>query len=361
MISVYIHIPFCTSICSYCDFCKLLKNNNWIDKYLDSLEKEIKSTYKNETVKTLYIGGGTPSSLNLNQLNKLFEIIKLFNITKDCEISFEANSEDLTQEKIDFLKNKINRLSIGVQTFNEKYLKILNRKVNIRHIKNAIKEIENVNLDLMYGFNGQTKKQLKEDLKQMINLNPKHISTYSLILEENTKLYIDDYKTQNEDQEANMYEYITKTLKENNYIHYELSNFSKNKYQSKHNLTYWNNENYYGFGLGASGYLNNKRYENTRSLTEYLKGNYINISSELDLDETFQNEFILGLRKIEGLKINDVNKKYNINILEIDKIKNLINKKIIIKTKNNIMINPKYLYTSNEVLINFIDLSLHKH
>ena len=116
MISVYIHIPFCTSICSYCDFCKLLKNNNWIDKYLDSLEKEIKSTYKNETVKTLYIGGGTPSSLNLNQLNKLFEIIKLFNITKDCEISFEANSEDLTKEKIDFLKNKINRLSIGVQT-----------------------------------------------------------------------------------------------------------------------------------------------------------------------------------------------------------------------------------------------------
>ena len=213
----------------------------------------------------------------------------------------------------------------------------------------------------MYGFNGQTKKQLKEDLKQMINLNPKHISTYSLILEENTKLYIDDYKTQNEDQEANMYEYITKTLKENNYIHYELSNFSKNNYQSKHNLTYWNNENYYGFGLGASGYLNNKRYENTRSLTEYLKGNYINSSNELDLDETFQNEFILGLRKIEGLKINDVNKKYNINILEIDKIKNLINKKIIIKTKNNIMINPKYLYTSNEVLINFIDLSLHKH
>ena len=352
--SIYIHIPFCSSICSYCDFCKILKNEKYIDDYLDTLEKEIKSNYKGEKINTLYIGGGTPSSLSLMQLKKLFNILKRFNLDKNCEITFETNSEDLTKEKIVFLKKHINRLSIGIQTFDENIIKKLNRKLNIENLKLACQTFDNVNIDLMYGFQNQTLKDLKTDLNEIIKLNPKHISTYCLILEPHTKLYIDNYKPLDDDKEREMYDFITKTLKENDYVRYELSNFSKEGYESKHNLTYWNNEHYYGFGLGASGYVDNVRYENTKSLNEYLKGNYILEKNELSLEETIQNEFILGLRKIKGINKENFYKKYKINIKELPKIKTLLNEKLLLEDNTNIYINPKYLYTSNEILLNFI-------
>ena len=183
MISVYIHIPFCNKICTYCDFCKLFRNDDWIDNYLNELTKEIDKYYQNEEVKTLYIGGGTPSTLNINELEKLFQIIDKFNINKNAEITFEANSEDLTEEKLNYLKKHVNRLSIGIQTFDEKRLKTLNRTLNIQNIKNALKTFDNVNLDLMYGFQNQTLDDLKNDLSKIISLKPAHISTYSLILE----------------------------------------------------------------------------------------------------------------------------------------------------------------------------------
>lgn len=352
--SIYIHIPFCSSICSYCDFCKILKNDKYIDSYLEALEKEIKQNYKGEKVKTLYIGGGTPSSLSLENLKRLFNIIKVFNIDKNCEITFETNSEDLTREKIDFLKKHITRLSIGVQTFNENTIKILNRKLNFDNIKLACQTFDNVNIDLMYGFQNQTLNDLKNDLNRIIKLNPKHISTYCLILEPHTKLYIDNYKPLDGDRERKMYDFITKTLQANNYIRYELSNFSKPNYESRHNLTYWNNENYYGFGLGASGYINNIRYENTRSLNEYLKGNYLLEKHELSLKETIQNEFILGLRKIKGLNKESFYQKYKRDIKEIPKVKQLLKEELLLEDSNNIYINPKYLYTSNEIMLNFI-------
>ena len=352
--SIYIHIPFCSSICSYCDFCKMLKNNQYIDKYLKALEKEIKAKYRGEKVKTLYIGGGTPSSLSLNHLHKLFSILKIFALDKDCEITFETNSEDLTKDKINFLKNKITRLSIGVQTFNKNIINLLNRKLNVDNIKSALKTFENVNIDLMYGFQNQTLEDLKKDLNKIIKLNPKHISTYCLILEPHTKLYIENYKPLEDDIERKMYDLIVKTLKENNYIHYELSNFSKKGYQSKHNLTYWNNQNYYGFGLGACGYIGNVRYENTRSLNEYLKGHFILNKENLSSKETIQNEFILGLRKTEGINKNTFKTKYNLDIKQIKGVKELLNENLLLENKTNIYINPKYLYTSNEILIKFI-------
>ena len=359
--SIYIHIPFCSSICTYCDFCKVLKNNQWINKYLTSLEKEIKQNYHGEYVKTLYIGGGTPSSLSLEDLTRLFSILKIFNIDEDTEITFESNSEDLTLDKINFLKQHINRLSIGVQTFNKKTLKILNRKLNAENLNNAFKNFDNINIDLMYGFQNQSINDLKSDLNKIVKLNPTHISTYCLILEPNTKLYIDNYTPLEDDRERDMYDLIVQTLKDNNYEQYELSNFSKPKYQSKHNLVYWNNENYYGFGLGASGYIDNIRYENTRSLTKYLKGNYILVKDELSLDETIQNEFILGFRKIAGINKQNFYQKYKISLKEINIINELLSQKLLIENKNNIYINSKYLYTSNEVLLNFIDFTLHKH
>ena len=359
--SIYIHIPFCSSICTYCDFCKVLKNKQWIDKYLEALEKEIKQNYKGEYVKTLYIGGGTPSSLSLEELKRLFDIFKIFNIDKNTEITFESNSEDLTLDKINFLKNRINRLSVGIQTFNEETLKTLNRKLNIDNLNNAFKTFENINIDLMYGFQNQSIDDLKNDLNKIVKLNPTHISTYCLILEPNTKLYIDNYIPLEDDRERDMYDLIVKTLKENHYEQYELSNFSKKGYQSKHNLVYWNNEHYYGFGLGASGYSDNIRYENTRSLNEYLKGNYILDRYELSLDETIQNEFILGFRKIAGINKQTFYQKYKLNLDEIKLIRDLLSQKLLIENETNIYINPQYLYTSNEVLLNFIDFTLHKH
>ena len=352
--SIYIHIPFCSSICSYCDFCKILKNDKYINKYLTALEKEIKTNYKGEMVKTLYIGGGTPSSLSLESLKKLFSIIKIFNLDKNCEITFETNSEDLTKEKINFLKKYINRLSIGVQTFDENLIKILNRKLNLDNIQFACQTFDNVNIDLMYGFQNQTLNDLKEDLNKIIKLNPKHISTYCLILEPHTKLYVGNYKPLDDDKEREMYDLINKTLKENNYIRYELSNFSKPGFESKHNLTYWNNEKYYGFGLGASGYIDNVRYENTRSLNEYLKENYLLEKHELSLKETIQNEFILGLRKVKGLNKEKFYQKYKIDIKKVSEVKYLLEENLLLEDSDNIYINPKYLYTSNEIMLNFI-------
>lgn len=353
--SIYIHIPFCTHICSYCDFPKVLKNKKWIEEYLKELKKEITKSYKGEIIDTLYIGGGTPSSLDLEDLQKLFNILKIFNLKQDAEITLEANSEDLTEEKLLFLKDKINRLSIGIETFNEKTLKSLNRKVNIKNIKNSFNYFNNINLDLMYGFKNQTLKDLEEDIDKIIKLNPTHISTYSLIIEPNTKLYIEDYKNIDEDLDRKMYEKIQKKLKQNNYIQYEISNFSKQGFESKHNLVYWDNKKYYGFGLGAGGYINNERYENTRSLTDYLKGKYkLNIQI-LNKSEEIQNELILGFRKIEGINKNKFKEKFSLNIKDIEKIKKLLEKKLLIEDKNNIYINPNYIYTSNEILINFID------
>lgn len=360
MISVYIHIPFCQNICSYCDFCKLYKNENWINKYLIELEKEIKQNYKKEPIKTLYIGGGTPSCLNINQLHKLFEIIKTLNVKDNAEITLEANVEDLTKEKLEFLKNKINRLSIGVQTFNNKLLKLLERKpIDIEKIQLAKSYFQNINIDLMYGFNEETNQILKKDIQTLLELQVPHISTYNLILEPHTKLYIKNYKPKNEDTKNE--EYINKKLKEKGYIHYEISNYSKKGYESKHNLTYWNNENYYGFGLGAAGYIENERYENTKNITEYLNGKYKKTKHKLNQNETMQNEFILGFRKINGINKQNFKTKYKTNIKDIKIVQELLTKKHILENKTNIYINPKYLYYSNEILTNFIDIDLLEH
>ena len=353
--SIYIHIPFCNHICSYCDFPKMIKNKTWIKEYLKVLEEEIKQNYKGEAIETIYIGGGTPSSLEIKDLEKLFDIIKIFKTKSNIEITLEANSEDLTDEKLKFLKNKVNRLSIGVETFNKKILREMNRTVNIENIRNSFNYFKNINLDIMYGFKGQTIEDLNKDIDKILKLNPAHISTYSLIIEPNTKLYINNYKTINEDLDRKMYELIIKKLKEKNYIQYEISNFSKDGFKSKHNLTYWNNEKYYGFGLGSSGYLENYRYENTRSLTNYLKGNHKLEIHKLNISEQIQNELILGFRKIKGINKKEFQTKYKINLIEIKKIQELLDKKILLENKNNIFINPKYIYTSNEILINFID------
>ena len=359
--SVYIHIPFCDSICSYCDFCKFLKNDEWIDNYLEELNNEIRQNYKGEVINTLYIGGGTPSCLNIDELNKLFNILKIFNKSDKIEFTFECNIENINEYKLKLLyDNGVNRLSIGIQTFNDKFLSFLNRNHNKSMIKEKIdiaKKIgfKNINIDLIYAIKNQTLKDLIEDLNNFLDLDITHISTYSLIIEPHTKLYINNIENIEEDLDYEMYNTIINVLKQNGYKHYEVSNFAKVGYESKHNLTYWNNEEYYGFGLGASGYIDNIRYDNTRSINEYLKGNYILNKQELSREEKIENEFILGFRKINGINKEEFFFFFNIDIKSIDIVNKLLKENKLLENKKNIYINPDYIYVSNDILVEFIN------
>ena len=264
--SIYIHVPFCKNICSYCDFAKLYYNKKWASIYLDALNFEIKEKYKEEPIRTLYIGGGTPNALDLEELEKLFIILSIFkNVT---EYTIECNIELLTLDQIKlFVKYGINRVSLGIQTSHQKYLKFLNRnhsKVEVENKIQMLKDngISNINVDFIYALPGQTIKELKEDIEFFKSLSIPHISTYSLIIEPNTVLYNQNVNYVDEDIDASMYNLIIEELKEFN--HYETSNFALPNYESKHNLTYWNNEEYYGFVVGASGYIDIIRYTNTR-------------------------------------------------------------------------------------------------
>lgn len=356
--SAYIHIPFCNNICSYCDFCKLLYNKDFVKKYLDTLEKEITNNYKNEILDTIYVGGGTPSSLSVSELNKLFSIIKIFKLSKDYEFTFEVNIEDITEEKLEILKeNKINRLSIGIESFNDKYLKYLGRNYTSDIINEKVelakKYFDNINVDLMYALKNESLDDLEEDIDKILKLDIKHISCYSLIIEKNTKLYIDNTKYISDDLDSDMYDLIDKKL-ENKYHRYEVSNYSITSYESRHNLTYWKNNEYYGFGLGAAGYIDNIRYTNTRNLSKYISGSYERQNELLTKEDKIKYEFILGLRLTSGLNKDNFNKKYGININEIEIIKELINKGLLIDDKINIYVPKKYFYVLNDILVNFV-------
>lgn len=358
--SVYLHIPFCQTICSYCDFCKIYYNEKLADQYLIFLEKEITKRYKKDLIETLYIGGGTPSSLNIKQLNKLLDIIKIFNLSDNCEITFECNVENIDEDKLNLLyKNKINRLSFGVQTFNSKHLKFLERKhtsTQIEKIVGQAKKVgfQSINVDLMYGFENQTKDELKKDLEFILSLNINHISTYSLIIEPNTKLYIKRQKNIDEDLDYEMYKLIKLTLEKTGFSNYELSNYSLKGFESKHNLTYWNNDYYYGFGLGASGYVEDERYTNTKNIQKYLSGEFLFQTEKMSLKTSMENEMILGLRKIKGVNVNEFKEKFKKDIFDVFEIESLIKDQKLIFKNNQIYINKKYLYVSNNILSKFL-------
>ena len=352
MKSVYIHIPFCNQICSYCDFCKVYYDKVWINNYLDSLSKEIDKRYNGELIDTIYIGGGTPSSLDINELQKLFNILKKIK-TNYQEFTIEVNLDSLTKEKIDlFKKNKINRVSIGIESFNQDNLTFLNRKLVNLDLIDYLKKvgITNINIDLIYALPNENLEVLANDLDKLLELDIPHISTYSLIIEPNTK--ISRLENIDQDLDYEMYELICSKLKD--YHHYEISNFSKYGYESKHNLTYWHNEHYYGFGVSASGYINNIRYTNTKSITEYIK-NFHEIEHEIISEKTdMENELILGLRLLEGINIVKFKNKFNKDIFRVFNIDKLLKEKKLLLEDNYLRINSKYIYTSNNILVNFI-------
>lgn len=360
--SAYIHIPFCNSICSYCDFCKIYYNGDIVSRYLKALEKEIKSYYKNEKLNTIYIGGGTPSSLNINELKELFKIIDILKKENNCEITFECNIDSIDLEKLKFLYEKgVNRLSIGIESFNKDIIKYLNRKHTKEEAINKVnlaKKVgfNNINIDLMYAISIENMDILKEDLKTIISMDVEHISTYSLIIEPHTILYNNKADYIDQDIDFEMYKLICKELKENNYIHYEISNFAKKGYESRHNLVYWNNMNYYGFGVGASGYINNIRYDNTKSISKYIDGNYVLKKDILNFNTIIENEFILGLRKIKGIRLSEFKEKYGFDVTDIPIVLKLIDEKKLNIKNDYLYIYNNYIYQENDILVEFLDI-----
>ncbi len=358
--SVYIHIPFCNSICSYCDFCKVVYNSDWISPYLNRLNEEIENSYMGEEIDTIYIGGGTPSSLSLLELEKLFNVLDNFKKSSSIEFTFECNLSDIEEKKMQFLFAKgVNRLSIGIESFDPDKLKFMNREANFKDAKRKMELLrkigfKNINLDLMYALPLENIKMVQKDLNLLLKLKPEHISTYSLIIEKNTLVGLNKIKPIEEDRDAKMYEVICKTLKKAGFKHYEVSNFAKSGYESRHNLTYWNNEEYYGFGCGASGYVAAVRYENTKSLTEYLKGNFVSSRSLMSKVDNMENELILGFRKLEGISLQSFFDKFEENMQNIFPIKPLVKSGDIIYKDGRVYINPKKLYVMNEILIKLI-------
>ena len=324
----------------------------FISKYLDSLEKEINTYYKGDMLDTIYVGGGTPSSLSINELDRLFNIINSLNKNDNLEFTIECNIEDITEEKLKLFKsNGINRLSIGVESFNEDNLKFMGRpSIDISKLDLAKRYFDNINIDLIYALPNETLNILNSDLDKVLSLDVNHISIYSLIIEPNTK--IKDIKPINEDIDYEMYKLICNRL--NDYNHYEISNFAKEGYESKHNLTYWNNEEYYGFGLGASGYTNNIRYTNTKSINHYIKNNYNREEEILLKDDIKEYELILGFRKLKGINLIDYRNKYNEDLLDNPKINKLLKDNKLTLNNDYLSINEEYIYLQNSLLIELI-------
>ncbi len=359
--AVYIHIPFCNYICAYCDFCKIFYNKEYVNRYLDALDQEIINNYKGEVITSLYIGGGTPSSLDLEELEKLLKTLKIFNLSKDCEITFESNADSLSLDKIKLLKDfGVNRVSLGVETINKKLQDVLERRTSKDTVINCINNLKsvgitNINVDLIYAIKGETLEDLNNDLEFLLSLDVPHISTYSLIIEDNTKLKIKGIKNIDKVIDRNMYDLISKTLKNNNYIHYEISNFSYDGFMSKHNLKYWRNLEYYGFGVGASGYIDNIRYTNTRSITNYIDGKTIIDKEIVTLKDKMFYEIMLGFRTSMGIDKIEFKDKYNVSIDRVFNYKSLVEEKVLEEDLKYLRVREEYFYVLDEVTLRFLD------
>ena len=313
--SAYVHIPFCTQICYYCDFSKVFIKNQPVDSYLEHLIEEYDS-YDIKKLRTLYIGGGTPTALSAPQLAFLLErLTDKLDLSYLEELTIEANPGDLDQEKIAVLKDSpVNRVSLGVQTFNDRMLKQIGRSHSERDIYENIVNLkkagfDNISIDLIYALPKQTMEDVKINVAKAIALDIPHMSLYSLILENHTvfmnRMRRGKLPLPKEDLEAEMFDYIISELEKAGFDHYEISNFSKPGFESRHNLMYWDNAEYYGIGAGASGYVNGIRYKNHGPIRHYLsaveEGNARITEEHLSQKEQMEEEMFLGLRKKSGV------------------------------------------------------------
>ncbi|UOQ46333.1 radical SAM family heme chaperone HemW [Halobacillus salinarum] len=333
--SAYIHIPFCQQICHYCDFTKFFYNEKLADEYLLALEKEIHTYFPDEKakVKTIFVGGGTPTAVNHSQLNQLLQMIaEHFDISACDEYTFEANPGDLDVTKVKMLKEAgVNRISLGVQVFDDQMLEKIGRVHKVEDVYTNIDRLltaglSNVSIDLMYGLPGQSVADFEKTIDEALQFGLPHYSSYSLQIEPKTIFY-QRYKKGKlikppEEEEAEMYGLLQSKLSEQGILQYEISNFSVPGYESKHNLTYWNNEFYFGIGAGAHGYLPGKRTINIRPLPAYVKqaitdGKPVLHEEPITLKEQMEEEMFLGLRKTEGVSLQRFADKYNREVAEV--------------------------------------------
>ena len=331
-------------------------NDLFFNTYYEKLLKEVEiyQDYLNNTFKTIYIGGGSPSSIGINNLEKILKILDLKK-EEDYEFTVELMPLDITEELLLLLKKyHVNRISIGVETVNPKYQKLIKRIVKKEVLTDKInlakKYFDNINLDLICAFKDETLEEVDEDINYLLSIDVEHISTYSLILENNTYLKYVNYQEIEDSISSQMYFYIKEKLEKYGYNHYEISNYAKEK-PSRHNLVYWNNEEYLGLGLSASGYIENIRYTNTRNLDKYP---FVKEEEYLNNKDKMTYFMILGLRKIEGISIKKFKELFNKDIYEVYDIKDLLNKNYLILKDDNLSINPKYLYVSNSILEHFV-------
>lgn len=358
--SAYIHIPFCKTKCFYCAFTSTC-NLNLETGYVISLLKDIDTNYLGNPLKTLYIGGGTPSILPLKHVQK---IMNKFNLQENAEVTFELNPENATE---DYLKGLfelgINRLSVGIQTFDDEILKSINRTHNSEkaiETINLAKNVgfKNISIDLIYGLPNQTLEGFKNDLKTAKSLDVQHISLYGLKIEENSVFGKKIPKNlPDDDLQADMYLSAIETLKD--FSHYEISNFARSEeFQSKHNLTYWNNEEYYAFGCSAHGYQDGIRYANSFNIHKYIENPLLRDFGHTETPkEKLEEEIFLGFRRACGININYINNKYNI---DFDKkyskpIKQYIETGHLIKTENGYKLSDQGFLISTVILADFLD------
>lgn len=372
--NAYIHIPFCKSKCNYCSFVSFSKLE-MKEPYIKALISQIESEYKGEKIETLYFGGGTPSLLTIDEFKSVME---LFNFNDKSEITVEVNPDSVELDYFSALKTLgINRISIGSQTFDDKILKIIGRRNNAEQIKSAVEMakdagFDNISLDLIYGLPEQDLSGFEADLTKAIDLNVQHISLYGLKIEEGCYFYKNPPKhlSANLDEQADMYLKAVEMLKKAGFEHYEISNFSLPGYNSKHNLNYWENNSYYGFGCAASGYINNNpspptplpqgarvaiRYQNESGLNQYIKNPLKRIlEQKLSQKEILEEAIFLGLRKVSGINIKEINQKFEIDFNQ--KFAKILDKysRFFIRNSDNLALTTEGILISNEILSEFI-------
>lgn len=340
-LGIYVHIPFCKQKCSYCDFISYCDKNDLIEKYIKALKQEIENSSVNEyEISTIYIGGGTPSYIESKYISEILKTIKQkYNISRNVEITIEVNPGTATKEKLrDYVEAEINRISIGLQSCNNNLLKMIGRIHTYEEFLSTYKlarevGFKNINVDLMIGLPNQTLDDVKKSLEEISKLNPEHISVYSLIVEEGTpiekKIANGQLKLPNEELEREEYWEVKKFLESLGYKHYEISNFAKTGYESKHNLNCWEQKEYLGFGAAAHSYMKKTRYSNTENIEKYInqemQSKQLHMVHEVQKEEEQKKEYmLLELRKIDGVQISSFKNKFGCN--PIMEFKNELNK-----------------------------------
>lgn len=366
--SLYVHIPFCVSKCTYCSFCSFANKSEFMQQYVTKLIDEIETKSKEFAgyeISSVYIGGGTPSILPLGSITQIIQAInKCFKLKSDINITVEGNPNSLSLEKLKEFKDAgVNRLSIGLQSSNDNLLKLLNRPHTAQDFVNCMENahkvgFSNINVDIILGIPTQTLDDVKNTLNFILSKNITHISAYGLILEKGTKLYkqvkSQELKPLSDDLCNEMYDYVVRTLKENGFNRYEISNFAKQGFESVHNLNYWRRGQYLGVGVAAFSFVHGVHWENTSSLKDYLTNCNKKLNIEIETSYTAKLETImLALRLDEGLDIEKFNKTFQTDFLkEYDFVlQNLLNNKLVRVENGRVIINDQHI--SNAIIAEF--------